>query len=125
MVLTLGNAYSEQELTALEQLRKEYGDQVAFICIALDRSPAALATWMRANPKLNWSWFIPVDPRRLMDDLRIRSTPVLYLLDGNRLTASPGPLPSQGLAAILYGIKVKDDAERRLRPDRGVPPPKR
>jgi hypothetical protein len=125
MVLTLGNAYSEQELTALEQLRKEYGDQVAFICIALDRSPAALATWMRANPKLNWSWFVPVDPRRLMDDLRIRSTPVLYLLDGNRLTASPGPLPSQGLAAILYGIKVKDDAERRLRPDRGVPPPKR
>lgn len=125
MATTLGNPYSEQELAAIGQLRKEYGGQVRFICVALDRTPEALAIWMRANPKRDWTWFVPADQQRFLDGLRIRSAPVLYMLEGNNLTAAPGPLPSQGLAAILHGLKVQDDAARQLRPDGGVPPPKR
>ncbi len=125
LVTSIGNPYSEQELAAVEQLRKEYGGQVRFICVALDREPGALAAWMRANPKRNWAWYVPAGQQQFLDALRIRNAPVLFMLEGHALVASPGPLPSQGLAAVLHGLKVKDDAEQRLKPDGGTPPPRR
>lgn len=53
------------------------------------------------------------------------SVPAVYLLKDNVLSASPGPLPSQGLTDVLFSIKVKADEEQRLKPDRGLPPPRR
>ncbi len=122
LVTTIGNPYSVQELAALQLLRKEYGGQARFICIALDRSPTALADWLRTNPTQGFGWYVPMDQQRLLDDLRIRSTPVMFLLQGNQLAISPAPLPSQGLGAVLHHLKAKEEGKQRLKPDRGVPP---
>lgn len=124
-VTLIGNPYSEQEMVALRKLEEEYRGYIRFVNIALDRSPAELAQWLRNNPRQAGTWMVPVDQQRLLDQLRIRSVPVFYLLDGRLLTASPGPRPSQGLGAELHRIKVQRDQEQRIRPDRGVPPPKR
>lgn len=124
MVTTIGNPYSDQELEALGKLQEEYGPYIRFVNIALDRSPEALGTWLRANPRHGGTWTTPADQRMLLDRLRIRSVPVLYLLNGRQLTASPGPRPSQGLAAALHRLKVAKDEEQRLKPDRGRTPPK-
>lgn len=124
MITGTRGPYGELELSALEKLRTEYEGYATFIGIALEDSPGQLATWMRAHPKSGPLWFVPADRRQLLDALRVRSVPMLFLLQGRVLQASPGPMPSQGLAALLHGIKVKVDEERRLRPDRGVPPPR-
>ena len=124
MVTRPGNSFGGQELAALAQLQAEYGSVVHFIGIALDRPPKELATWLRTQPKLNWPWYVPADQQHLLDELRIRNAPVLFMLDGNLLTASPGPLPSQGLVNLLHAIRAKDTEDRKLRPDRGVPAPR-
>ena len=124
-VTMIGNPYSEQEMVALRKLEEEYRGYIRFVNIALDRSPGELAQWLRTNPHHAATWIVPADQQRLLDQLRVRSVPVFYLLDGNLLTASPGPRPSQGLGAELHRIKVKSDQEERIRPDRGVSPPKR
>ncbi len=125
MITGTRGAYGEQELSALEKLRAEYDGYATFIGIALEDSPAQLTKWLRTHPKSGPNWFVPADRQELLDALRVRNVPVLFLLQGRELTASPGPLPSQGLAAVLHSIKVKVDEERKLRPDRGVPPPRR
>lgn len=125
MITSTRGAYGEQELSAWKKLRTEYGGYATFIGIALEDSPAQLAVWLRAHPKSSPNWFVPADRQHLLDALRVRSIPVLFMLHDRMLTASPGPLPSQGLGALLHSIKVKDDEERKLRPDRGVPPPRR
>lgn len=124
MLTRPGNSFGGQELAAMAQLQVEYGNVVHFICIALDRSPMELAAWLRTQPKFNWPWYAPVEQQRLLDDLRIRNAPVLFMLDGNLLTASPGPLPSQGLVNLLHAIRAKDAEDRKLKPDRGVPAPR-
>ena len=118
-------AYAEQELSALDKLRAEYAGYATFIGISLEDSPAQLASWLRVHPKSGPNWFVPADRQQMLDALRVRSVPVLFMLQDHVLKLSPGPLPSQGLAAVLHSIKVKADEERKLRPDRGVPPPKR
>lgn len=125
LVSTLGDPYGEQELAAMQKLHKEYGAYSRFITIILDRTPAELAAWLRTQPQRNWEWFVPADQALFLDELRIRNVPVLFLLKDGVITASPGPLPSQGLPEVLHQLKVNDDAGRQLRPDRGLPPPKR
>lgn len=124
-VTLIGNPYSEQEMVALRKLEEEYRGYISFVNIALDRSPSELTQWLLTNPRHAGTWVLPADQQRLLDQLRIRSVPVFYLLDGRLLTASPGPRPSQGLGAELHRMKVKRDQEDRIKPDRGVPPPKR
>lgn len=125
MVTSLANPYSDQEIAALKKLQAEYGAYVNFVNIALDRSPEELARWLRVNPGTAGTWATPTDQRTLLDQWRIRSVPAFFLLDGNVLTASPGPRPSLELPAVLHRIKVEGDRDGRIKPDRGVPPPKR
>lgn len=125
LLTTIDNPYSAQELQALEALANEYAPYARFICVALDRTPGSLSAWLAQGRQGPFSWYVPADQQQLLDHWRIRNTPVLFVLEGAQITASPGPLPSQGLGAFLYKLKVKEEQERRLRPDRGTPPPKR
>lgn len=124
MVVSIGNPYSERELAAMETLHGEYGNLANFVCIALDHSPEQLAAWLDLHPQRSWAWYVPANQRLFLDQLRIRNAPVLFVAENGVLTDSPGPLPSHGLAAALHAMQVKYNEEHRLRPDRGVPPPK-
>ncbi len=123
LVVKPGNAYSEQELTAITSLLKEYRPYVQLVCIALDR-PTTTEPWTGAGKQLPGLWAVPADLRAFKDAWRIRSAPKLFLLRNGLLRVSPGPLPSQGLGAELHKLKVEHDAKQRLTPDRG-PAPKR
>ncbi len=125
MVTMIGNPYSEQEMVALRKLEEEYRSYIRFVNIAVDRSPSELGQWLRSKPAHVGTWVVPADQQKLFDQLRLRSIPAFYLLDGQLLTTSPGPRPSQGLGAELHKMKVKKDQEDLIRPDRGLPPPKR
>jgi hypothetical protein len=124
LVTDIGNPYSERELAALAELYSQYRQQAQVISIAVDRTAGALAEWLRKTPYAAWSWYIPADQRLFLDALRIRNAPVLFLLDGDQLVRSPGPLPSQGLGAYLHGLQVKDKEKHRLRPDGIAPAPR-
>lgn len=125
LVVKPGNPYTDQELAALAQLRKDYGGHVRFLCIALDRSPQELGAWLKANPQYGGSWAVPANPRALLDDWRISSVPAAFLLDGRILARAPAPLPGNGLAAELHKLKVAGQRADQLKPDRGQPPPRR
>lgn len=125
LVVKPGNPYTDQELAALAQLRKEYGTYVRFLCIALDRSPQELGQWLKANPQYGGSWAVPANPRALQDGWRITSVPAAFLLNGQTITRAPAPLPGNGLAAELYKLKVVGQRADQLKPDRGQPPPRR
>lgn len=118
-------AYCEQEMVAVEKLRKEYGPYVRFIGIGLDRSMEDLKAYAKAHPGRADTWLFGGDDPVLMDALRIRSIPSFFLLNGPVLAHSPAPLPSDGMAAVLHRIKVTTEQEHRITPDRGTRPPRR
>lgn len=125
MVTMIGNPYSEQEMVALRKLEEDHRGYAQFIHIALDRTPAELAQWLRSAPWPHGTWWVPADQQQLLDELRIRGVPAFFLLEDRRLTGAAGPRPSSGLGAELHRIKVLKDEQERLRPYRGVPPPRR
>lgn len=124
LVVAPGNTYSEQELAAITGLVKEHGRYVHFVYIALDARPEALAGVRRSHMPAMGTWVVPADQHAFLNAWRIRSAPMLLMLHEGTLTASPGPLPSKGLAAVLHKLKTEQDAKRRLSPDRGTRPPK-
>jgi hypothetical protein len=118
--------YCEQELAALGQQVKEYGDYVQFIGIMAQGDQTDMPAWLKEHPAATGiTWYIPTRTDEFLEQLRLVSVPAVYLLKDNVLSASPGPLPSQGLTDVLFSIKVKADEEQRLKPDRGLPPPRR
>lgn len=125
MVTKVGNPYSEHEIIAMDQLVGEYRDQITFVYVVLDRTAEQLAAWLKANPGYGGMWVLPVDQQGMLDLWRVKSAPVLYLQQDGILTASPGPLPSQGLMAELHRIRVGMQREQQLNRDRGRPSPRR
>ena len=117
--------YCEQEMVALEELHKEYGNYVQFISISLDKSWHDLAAYANAHPKRDWRWLYGGDDPTIMDMLRIRSIPAFFLVNDSTLAQAPAPPPSNGMAAIMFRIKAQADEQNKLRPDDGQHPPKR
>ncbi|MBK9420322.1 MAG: redoxin domain-containing protein [Flavobacteriales bacterium] len=118
--------YCEQELAALGQQVKEYGEYVQFVGILAKGENTDMSAWLAEHPDaMGLTWYSPTRTDELLEELRLVSVPAVYLVTDNILLASPGPLPSQGLTNVLFSIKAKADEERRIKPDRGMPPPKR
>ncbi len=113
--------YCEQELVALETLRKEYGQVINVVGISLDRSPQELEAYVHAHPDRDWPWYFGGDNAVIMDQLRIRTIPAFFLLNGDTLARAPAPPPSDGLAPLLHKLKVQWEEENKLRPDQGPP----
>lgn len=122
LVITAGwCTYCEQEMVALETLRKQYGQVINVVGISLDRSMPDMEKYLRAHPDRDWPWYFGGDDPRIMDLLRIRTIPAFFLLNGNTLARAPSPPPSDGLAPILHRMKANWEEENKLRPDQGPP----
>lgn len=125
-ITTPGCAYCDQEMAALTLLHKEYGAYADFTAIMAPADSSSLAAWLHRHPEAAaLAWYRTTRVNELLEDLHVHSVPAMILLRDGKIEACPGPLPSQGLKAVLHSMQVKADEERRLRPDRGVPPPKR
>lgn len=117
--------YCEQELVALEALRKEYGAYVQVIGLSLDATPAELKAYLKAHPARDWTWLYAGDDPTVMDQLRARSIPSFYLLNDRVLAQAPAPPPSNGLAAVFYRMRAEAMERDRIKPDGGDRPPRR
>ena len=125
-ITTPGCTYCDQEMAALALLQKEYADYAAFVGIMAPADSSNLAAWVDQHPEAaGMAWYRTARVNELLEDLHVHSVPALILLRDGKIEACPGPLPSQGLKAVLHTMQVKADEERRLRPDRGLPPPRR
>lgn len=125
LVARPGNPYSDQELVAMNQLARDYAGVVRFLYVILGHTPAELAAWRKSAPPAGGVWAVPADQRALLDQWRISQAPMVLLLEGRTLSASPGPLPSQGLVSELHRTRVAAEREQKLNRERGVPAPKR
>lgn len=125
MIMKVGNPYSDQEIVAMDQLVREYGNQVRFVYVVLDRTVSELSAWRKADRGHGGLWTVAADQRGLLDLWRVKNAPVLFLLKDQTLIASPGPLPSQGLVAELHRLRVEWQREQELNRGSGRPAPRR
>lgn len=107
--------YCDAELQALEQLRKEYGDAVRFLVIALDGDAEAVKRYTKARPGMDFRWLRAVAEQELRDDLRIRAIPAFYLLNDGVLAHAPAPLPTKGLAPVLHRARAGAERDARVK----------
>lgn len=116
--------YCEVEMSALESLYDEYGKLITFIGIGVDPGQEALSASLRLHPKRDWTWLHAPDDGLLMETLRLRSLPQFLLLNDTNLVHSPAPMPSQGMQAILYRMKLAAEEENKIKFGNEQQPPK-
>lgn len=122
---TAGCTYCEQELRALAQLQESFGDVVRYVVLVLDSDAGAAVRLSRSIGGTDWTWLTARDPGRAREQLRAPTTPVFLLLNDRTLAQSPAPAPSQGLAAVLHGLRTQQDERDRIKFGSEAPPPPR
>lgn len=116
--------YCELEMSGMEQLYNEYKDVVRFVAISVDSSLKAMNAYRKAHPGQAFTWLHAEAGQQLREDLRLRSLPAFFLLNGEVLVHSPAPLPSAGLGVLLHQIKARNVKDARIKVW-DEPPPKR
>ena len=117
--------YCEVEIGAFESLAADHAGVSRFVVIGLDSS---LTEWgrfasRRDREHVEWAW--APGALALMDQLRLRAVPGFFMVEGERLGNVPGPLPSEGLAAVLHRRRVELQQRGRIRFGSEAPPPPR
>lgn len=107
--------YCSVEMAALEQLKKDNGDAVRIIVIALDSSATALRSYRKAHPGQDFIWLRALADQELREQLRLRSIPTFYVLNDAVLARSPAPLPSQGLGALFHRAGVERERDGSIK----------
>ncbi len=126
LALTAVNCtYCEQELRALVQLQQSFGDVVRYVVLVLDGDADATVRLSRSLADEGWTWLMARDPGRTAELLRAASTPAFLLLNGRTLAQNPAPSPTQGLAAVLHGMRTRQDEQERIKFGSEAPPPPR
>lgn len=125
MTLASWCTYCEQQLVALEALASEYHPYFTFLVVGTDADQADWHRFVegRAPSPIVWAW--AKDRSRAMEDLRIRSVPAYFLLNGDRIARNPAPAPSEGLAAILHKARTQAQEEKKIKFGDGEAPPRR
>lgn len=105
----------ELEMEALDRLHQEYGDHVRFIAISIDTTWNAFAALARRHGGGERLWLSAMDDVLFMDELRLRAVPAFFLLNDGVIAQAPAPLPSQGMAEIMFALKASAEQERKAR----------
>lgn len=106
--------YCEQEIRALEHLAEEYDGIIPIVAIAVDREFEDLKKYVSPRPR-KIRWLHAQAEQKLRDDLRIRSLPAFFILQDGKLTHSPAPTPSAGMAEIFHRAKVQREKEGQIK----------
>lgn len=108
--------YCTAEISSLIAMAEEYKGAVTVVIIGLDGSlddHNALRKRMPASSHVTWSH--AVAEQQVRDDLRIRSVPAFHLLNGDILSRSPAPAPSQGLGEFFFKARAAAEKGQRLK----------
>ena len=106
--------YCEQEIRALEHLAEEYEGIIPIVAIGLDREFEDLKKYVSPRPR-KIRWLHAQAEQKLREDLRIRALPAFFVLQDGKLTHSPAPLPSAGMAGIFHRAKVQREKDQRIK----------
>lgn len=92
-----------------EQLHKKYGDRIYFISINVDEDTTAFKSFVKQNPKYNWSMLNAGGNKQVISQYNAYSVPVYYLINmqGNFIQ-SPAQKPDEGIEKkIEQLLKIK------------------
>jgi thiol-disulfide isomerase/thioredoxin len=102
-----------QELKAITDLKKEFGDQVVFISISLDDSLSILKDFLVKNPKYNWHFLYAGNDTKLKEDYRIKGAPAFFLVNTfGKLAQHPAKSPGQGIEDTFRKITGKKEKKK-------------
>lgn len=103
------------EIAGLIKLDNEYPGAITVIIIGLDKSLEEFNAVRKSARENKLTWLHAAAEQELREQLRVRSLPTFYLLNGNELARSPAPLPSEGLGALFHQAKVQMDKKVRVK----------
>jgi peroxiredoxin len=100
----------QQELKAIPDLKKQFGDKVVFISISLDENIDAMKSFLEKNPKYNWYFLYAGNDPKIREDYGIKTSPVFFLVNTfGKLERYPAASPSQGIEDVLKQIFKKKE----------------
>lgn len=109
-------SYCEAEITSLIALADQYNGAIPVIIISLDNTLEGFNAHRKRMPaSTKVTWLHAVAEQQVRDDLRLRSLPAFFLLDGEKLARSPAPQPSRGLAELFFKARAEADKGQRLK----------
>ncbi len=86
------------------------------VIIGLDRSMDEHKAARKSMPSSEHvTWLHAVAEQQLREDLRLRSLPAFYLLNGDTLARSPAPVPSKGLGELFFKAKAEAEKGQRVK----------
>ncbi|MBK9762553.1 MAG: hypothetical protein IPO87_04105 [Flavobacteriales bacterium] len=103
------------EIAGLIKLDNEYPGAITVVVIGLDKSLDEFNVARKTYKDNKLTWIHAAAEQELREQLRVRSLPMFYLLNGNELARSPAPLPSEGLGALFHQAKVAADQKVRVK----------
>ncbi|MCB9165581.1 MAG: redoxin domain-containing protein [Flavobacteriales bacterium] len=109
-------SYCAAEITSLIALAEDYKGVVSVVIIGLDGSLEDFNAMRKRMPASSQvTWIHAVAEQQVRDDLKLRSLPAFYLLNGKVLARSPAPLPSRGLAELFFKARTEANKGQRLK----------
>ncbi|MCB9169804.1 MAG: redoxin domain-containing protein [Flavobacteriales bacterium] len=117
--------YCEVEMRALQQLDETYPGVMRQVVLLMDDDVEAAKRYAGTHGAPGWTWLLSSDPARTREELRCRTVPEFYLLNGRVLARAPAPRPSQGMGAILHRMQVEEQDHERIKFGDDAPPPTR
>lgn len=103
------------DIAGLIKLDNEYPGAITVVVIGLDKSLDEFNAARKTYKDNKVTWIHAAAEQELREQLRVRSLPAFYLLNGNELARSPAPLPSEGLGALFHQAKVAADQKVRVK----------
>lgn len=103
------------EISGLIKLDEEYPGAIKVVVIGLDKSIEEFNAMRKKFPDNELTWLHAAAEQELREQLRVRSLPSFYLLNGNVIARSPAPLPGEGLGALFHQAKVQADKKVRVK----------
>ncbi|MCE3258919.1 MAG: hypothetical protein K0S12_560, partial [Bacteroidetes bacterium] len=101
------NIESLKEMPKIAALKKKFGDKMVFVSVCLDDSLKSYTSFMKANPKYDWSIWYNYDrsfTKTAKEKYYVTGTEAYFLINNfGYLAQSPAQAPSKG---IEYKLNV-------------------
>jgi hypothetical protein len=95
------NVESLKEMPKIAALKKKFGDKVSFVSICLDDSLKSYISFLKANPKYDWTIWYNYDPslaKTAKEKYFVTGTEAYFLINNfGYLAQSPAQAPSKGI----------------------------
>ncbi len=100
-----------QQMKVIPALKKQYGEQIAFVSVSNDKTNQELKNFCDKNPKYDWTFLYDNSNGKLRNDFEMRSLPAYYLINPDgKFVQIPAEAPDEEIERAFHDItkpKVK------------------